>query len=453
MCPSVSSPTPRIMPDSTHGEPLPTKRNPIVVVGTTPDYVARLYQTYPEPIFFVLDPRFQGHPLLGNMDQSILLYMPLDHFEGILASVKQYLSMNGFSLRGVACFDCEYLIAASMLAQHLKIPFPPPEAITRSRNKFASRQIWRKTGLLTPQGVLASGLLETLEFFRNMAKPIVLKPVSASGSELVFLCEGEEEIAESVRIMEEQLPKRNLNPLFRPIHSNGQENPLNPCESWIAEEFVSGPEFSCDFMLQNGHVLITRETGKVRAADQTFGSVLAYTTPPSYPAGFFRDSLPHLLGKASRYLGFTWGYFMVDFIIQNGRVVLIEMTPRPGGDSIPDLVEKAAGYDILGMYMDMMSGEYQPPKRIPMPSEPFASINLFACEEGVISHIDSSKILSHPMVKALFLKKDVGDRVILPPHSYNDRLIGYCIVSLFPDWDPVLVYHQLQGLIKISLRV
>ncbi|MFH1351684.1 MAG: ATP-grasp domain-containing protein [Pseudomonadota bacterium] len=429
------------------------KRNPIVVVGTTPDYVARLHQTYPEPIFFVLDPRFKNHPLLGDVDQAILLYTPLDDFKGILGSVQRYLSLNGLSLRGVACFDCEYLIEASRLAQHLKRPFPPPEAITRTRNKFTSRQIWRETGLFTPQAILAYGPLETLEFFRNLAKPIVLKPISGSGSELIFLCESEEEVIGSVRIMEEQLPKRNLSPLFRPIRSTCRDNPINPCESWIVEEFVPGPEFSCDFILHDGHVLITRETGKVRAADQTFGSVLAYTTPPSYPENFSIDSLPHLLGKASRSLGFTWGYFMVDFIIQNGRVVLIEMAPRPGGDSIPDLVEKAAGYDILGMYMDMMSGEYPPPKRIPMPSEPFASINLFASEEGIITRIDSSKILSHPMVKALFLKKDVGDRVMLPPNNYDDRLIGYCIVSPVPNWDPVLLYNQLQGLLKISLRV
>jgi len=142
---------------------------------------------------------------------------------------------------------------------------------------------------------------------------------------------------------------------------------------------------------------------------------------------------------------------MVDFIVHNGFPVIIEMAPRPGGDSIPDLVEIATGYDLLGMHLDIMSGKFQPPKTLPVPCESFASINLYAPREGIITRLDPSRIFSLPWVKAMFLKKNVGDRIILPPEDYDNRLLGYCIISLDPNYNLTSVCQHLQSLLKISI--
>ena len=432
---------------------LSLNHDPVVVVGTTPDYVARIYRNYPQAALFILDPRFKDNPCLTDLDPSILLFAPLDHFEDVLGSLKRHLSINMLSPQGIACFDCDSLIVAGHLAQHLGMPFPSPEAIIHARNKLESRRIWTESGVACPRALIASDFKESQEFFRSVRKHVVLKPVSGSGSELLFHCTDETDIGKSVQILEEQLPRRRSNPLFKPIPGTARAAPLDPCKSWIVEEYVPGPEFSCDFLLQDGDITILRETGKVKAPDQTFGSILAYTFPPSYPGQFTVRDLSPILLKASWALGFTWGHFMVDFIIQNGHPVVLEMTPRPGGDSIPDLVKMATGYDLIGNYLDMVSGRAKNSTILPsLPSESFASIHLYAPREGIISHLDVSQVLSLPWVKGVVLKKNVGDVVKLPPHDYDNRLLGYCIVSVEPSWDMVSVHRTIQQRLRVSVE-
>ena len=425
---------------------------PVIVVGTTPDYVRKIYDKYPASVLFVLDLRFQGDPFLEGIEKSALLFSYLEDFEQTMHVVDLNLSTNNLSPQGVACFDCESLIPAARLAHHLRLPFPSLEAIVHARNKFEARNLWKKAEILTPAAAIASNLNETLDFFRCIKRTIVLKPISGSGSELLFWCRNEEEIRKSVQVMEEQLPRRKSNPLFKSIPSISGAAPVDPCKTWIAEEFIQGPEFSYDFILQDGQVQILRETGKTKASEQTFGSILAYTFPPSYPKAFSPEIFSDILKRATKSLGYNWGYFMVDFIIGHDQPTIIEISPRPGGDSIPDLIEIATGHDLIGAYLDFSTGRCPSFKRVNTYSDSFVSINIYAPGKGTITYLDASQILSQAWVKALFLKKSVGDFVTLPPDDYDNRLLGYCIIKPEPGWDPITLYHNLQKLIKIRIE-
>ena len=221
--------------------------------------------------------------------------------------------------------------------------------------------------MASPIASIASSLPETIGFFRSHGGNMVLKPLAGSGSELLFHCRDESDVTKAVTILEEELPKRRENPLFRPFPNPAGDSLIDPCSCWVAEEFISGPEFSCDFVLQDGEVFFIRETGKIKAKDKPFGSVLAYTFPPRYPAGFQKQVLKEVLKKATNSLGFDWGYFMVDYILHQGTPILIEMTPRPGGDSIPELVRAATGLDTLALYLDFVQGHFKETEE-PLPS-------------------------------------------------------------------------------------
>jgi len=402
--------------------------SPVIVVGTTPDYIAKIHKRYPESTVFLADTCHQGSTLLHTVDPAALLFVSLDNAEEALRAMDSFLGCHGLSPRGVACFDCESLQLASRVAAHFGLPFPSHDAIARCRNKFESRSHWRKEGIPSPAASLVSGPQETLAFFHEARGHIVLKPVSGSGSELLFYCRTPQEVLEAVRTMERELPRRRANALFRPIATQDGET-LDPCRVWIAEEYVPGPEFSCDFVLRNEDVVILRTTAKVKHTNQPFGSVQAYLFPAVFPRPFSLEGLCSQLERASSALGFTWGHFMVDFIIHDGHAVIIEMTPRPGGDSIPDLVETATGCDLLGMHLDIVSGS-MPEGSFPLQSRTFASINLYAPETGIIDTLDSSPILSLPWVERVIFRKSVGDRVVLPPEDYDNRLLGYCIARL-----------------------
>jgi biotin carboxylase len=421
------------------------------VVGTTPDYVYRLHKDAELPLVFLTDERFRGDSQLRAIPPSRMLFAHLDAFDAAPQKVAALLALREAKPAGVACFDCESLLLASKIASALNLPFPPRQAIVRSRNKFEARRIWTASGISSPYAALTSNVETTLLFFRAHGENIVLKPVSGSGSELLFHCTRENDVTRAVAIMEEQLPMRRSNPLFAPFPDPVQGHEIDPCRSWLAEEFVSGEEFSCDFVYQEDEIVLIRETGKVKAPDKPFGSVLAYTFPPSYPEDFKKDRLLDVLKKAVRSLGFDWGFFMVDYVVRGGLPVLIELTPRPGGDSIPDLVKTAAGRDTLNLYLRFVTRRFQHPARVSMRPQSYASINLYAPNEGTVVKLDGSAVSSLPHVKKLFFKKKEGDRIILPPKDYDNRLLGYCIVATELHTDLIAECRRLEELLVVSI--
>lgn len=425
---------------------------PVLVVGTTPDYVAKIYGKRRGSVLFLVDDRFKGDAHFTDVPSSDLLFVPLENFEETYKRTSLFLSTDNTAPRGIACFDCESLLTASRLAFLFKKRFAPWQAIARSRNKFEARRSWVSAGIASPDAVVAGNVEKTLEFLDTHGDDIVLKPLSGSGSELLFHCKSELEVREAVRVMEEELPRRKANPLFQPLADPFGSSEVDPCRSWIAEEFVAGEEFSCDFILQDGEIVLIRETGKMKDSDQPFGSVLAYTFPPLYPTAFNKDDLLEVLLMGVRALGYDWGYFMVDYVIRDGLPVLIEITPRPGGDAIPDLVMAAVGRDTLEIYLDFVTGNRPHLDAISLSPEAFASINLYAPKEGTISNIDGSKIRALPEVKLLFLKKSKGARVILPPRDYDNRLLGYCVLKLNPHSNLLSERRRIENLLDLSIR-
>ena len=425
-----------------------TESAAVLVVGTTPDYVLRLYEDIPEPLVFLTDSRFDGDPRLQDVPPESLVF---SHLEECDESILPTLSTQ-MRIAGVACFDCESLLLASRLAHGLELPFPPWQAIARARNKFEARRTWTAQGISSPYASLSSDLKETLGFFHHHGENIVLKPLSGSGSELLFHCTKEDEVRRAVEIMEEELPKRRGNPLFYPFPDPVHGHEIDPCRSWIAEEFVSGEEFSADFVYQGGEIVLIRETGKVKATDKPFGSVLAYTFPPVYPEGFRKEQLLEILKRAVQSLGFDWGFFMVDYVIRGGLPVLIELTPRPGGDSIPDLVKIGAGRYTLDLYLQFVTRKFQPPAPISQRPQSYASINLYAPKEGTIVKLDGERIRKLPHVRSIFFKKKVGECVILPPRDYDNRLLGYCIVATAPGTDLIEECRRLEKLLVVSIE-
>jgi len=423
----------------------------VLIVGTTPDYVVKLYEGYSGSLLFLTDRRFQQDPLLKKLSPSSLIFAPLQNPEVACRRTHDFLKARAAALAGIACFDCDSLLLASRLGSELGQRFPDWETVVRCRSKFESKKTWTGRGVASPTASIASSLQETIAFFKSHGENLVLKPLAGSGSELLFHCTEESAVTRAVAILEEELPKRKANPLFRPFPNPAGDSFIDPCSCWVAEEYISGPEFSCDFVLQDNEVFFIRETGKIKATDKPFGSVLAYTFPPRYPAGFQKQVLKGVLKKATNSLGFDWGYFMVDYILHEGTPILIEMTPRPGGDSIPELVRAATGLDTLALYLDFVQGHFKEPQGLPLPPESFASLNFFAPREGKIQVLDGREVRACPHVRKLFFKKHAGDRVILPPKDYDNRLLGYCIIEAKPGLDLVAETLRLQQLIEVRI--
>ncbi len=422
----------------------------IIVVGTTLDYVTRIQkEEKTKNLLFLLDSRFKNSGELAVTENSHFIFADLENHNETLRLLENYVSGKDYKFY-FACFDCETLYLASRLAEYFNCPFPSPDAVLKSRNKFVSSRSWMKEGVATPECALASDLEESLWFFGRYNENVVLKPLTGSGSELVFHCTDSQDIINAVEILKTQLERRRGNPLFARTMDQLTGEMIDPCRLWIIEEFIDGPEYSCDFFMDNDSVHIIRETGKIKDSIYPFGTVSGYTIPPYYPDIKVKEDIKSSMKNAAAALGFTWGYFMADFIVSDNRINIIELTPRPGGDSLPELIRESTGADIIKTYLDIMSGDTDILGNFPEPSGNYASVHIFSDREGIIADINTEDITNDPRTRLLLLKKNRGDRVSLPPDDYDNRLIGYCVISKNADDSSLMMCQDIQNRIKIK---
>jgi hypothetical protein len=115
-------------------------------------------------------------------------------------------------------------------------------------------------------------------------------------------------------------------------------------------------------------------------------------------------------------------------------------------------VSAATGVDTLALYLDFVQGRFKEPEDLHLARESFASLNFFAPREGRIEVLDGTKVRACSHVRKLFFKKKAGDRVILPPKDYDNRLLGYCVIEAKPGLDLVLETRRLEQMIEVRIE-
>ena len=299
----------------------------VLVVGTTPDYVYDISQNSPERAVFLTDISLKGKSFEVVPDE---IYCNLSDYKATLIKLRQYISANNYHITGLTCFDCESLKLAAFLAEKLSLPYPDMEAVTVARDKNLAKELFQENGLPTGAFALVDNFEDAKDFFLSNHSDCVIKPVSGSGSELVFRCQDVDSLKNAVEFISEQLSGKKSNRMYADFDG-----------SVIIEAYHQGREFSCDAVESNGNVQILRVTEKIFLKDAPLGTVRAYVYPAHLPEEFPLKSLKKMIHQAATTLGISGVIFMTDFIVGRNGAVILEITPRPGGDCLPELIWNA----------------------------------------------------------------------------------------------------------------
>lgn len=390
----------------------------ILVVGTTSDYIDWIRRIRPGGALFITDPPVRQHaeePAPGP-DEELLT--DLSDPNGALAALAEFLGLRKILPAAVACFDCESMALAALIAEELSLAYPSLEAVGNCRDKSLSKRIWQEAGVPCPRSAIVRSEDAAARFFREEKGSCVLKPLSGSGSELVFRCDDEQECRRAFRELARGLGERSRNRLFNSPESAGP--------AVLAETFIRGEEFSCDFVLDNGQASIIRLARKIPDENAPFGTTGGYVVPGELPPGTAPGELRELLARSAGLLGITRSICMVDFLVGEGGIFLLELSPRPGGDCLPHLLRSAHGMDMLSLALDFAGGrEVRPPEWENTP--PHAGLRLSARRSGILQGIDASRLTGDPRVCELHLSRKQGHRITLPPEDYDTRWLGHVI--------------------------
>jgi biotin carboxylase len=322
------------------------------------------------------------------------------------------------------CYDCESLGLAADLAKRFALPFPDPAAVRVSRNKFLSKQVWHKAEIPCPRTAAVRNLADALKFMAQTTKPVIIKPMTGSGSELVFKCENRSDCSRAIDLIDRKLAAHPNIRMYRPEKCGMLR--MDPHHEFVIETLIEGREYSCDFVLDNDQVEIIRLALKILARDQSAGTTRAYVLPSRLPESLQIDALRLQLRNAAWALGLKRALCMVDFIVHESVAYLLEMTPRPGGDCLPQTIFQSCGLDMLRLALDFAEGK---PIDLPPASSwvKMVGLRLMAKKSGIIKNIGDRALRQDSRVKESHLKRRPGQRVVLPPDDYESRLLGHVI--------------------------
>ena len=389
----------------------------VLVVGTTPDYVELLRSQHPRRCLFLTESGLRQRAVEPQPGEEEEVLFRWEEQQSAFEALRQHGDRHEIHIEGVACFDCESMPLASLIAARLGLPYPLSEAVARCRNKAEMRRCWQATGTPCPRSVDARGPDEAVRFFRENNGPCVLKPLTGSGSELVFRVDNEAECRRAFGQIVAGVAARRGDPLYRLCE---KEPP-----SVQVEECVAGDEFSCDFLIDAGLVQILRVARKHPRRGGPFGTIGAYEIetdrhPPCQDSRLGPDLL-----RAATALGIDRGICMVDFIVRDGRPVFLELTPRCGGDCLPSLLRIACGLDVLGLALRFSAGSVASP--VTRAVEPAVALRLFADACGTLEQADATALAADPRVVCVELTKKPGSQVRLPPADYDSWVLGHVV--------------------------
>jgi len=420
----------------------------ILVVGTTPDYVALMRENYLARVVFITDEKWATSDAPAESTRNEVFW-DLSDYDGAMDRLDRFLADTNVAVSGIACFDCESMELASLVAARLGRDFISPECVRLIRNKYLTREVWRKHRLPSPAAEIVYTQNDVVSFFDRVHGPVVLKPISGSGSEFVFKCTTRSECSRAFMTIKSRL---TYPPDERMYPDGSRTSPqYNPRTSFVVEEFVEGEEFSCDFVVDGDSTKMLRIAEKVIARDQAFGTTLAYIIPGRMPDGVDIAELERIAGASARSLGIERSVCMLDFMIRDGKPVLIELSPRPGGDCLPYLMLWSGNFDILAYTLNFAEG-------IPCSTpdyaiwKPHVGLRLLAEQEGTISELAEQAVSADSRVREVKLKRTAGHRIVLPPFDYDSRSLGRVIFRPDANVDILTQCSEIRGKLRVNMR-
>jgi biotin carboxylase len=422
---------------------------PIIVVGTTSDYIDLIRRGHSGRAIFMTDTEERARAIESAPGMREEVLCNLEDIKGAVAALKTHLHAWDMQPAGIACFDCESLELAACIARAFALPFTSPEAISACRNKFSSKKIWRANSLPCPPARIIRSPSEIPELLKHFSLPVIIKPLTGSGSELVFKCDSEEDCRRALITMQNRLADHRDTRMYKP-GKNGLSR-MDGRREFVVEAFIEGDEFSCDIIIEESQIQMIRTAAKLPAPDQTIGTTLAYQVPAQLPEELDQPLFERQLKIAAHALGIKRAICMVDFIVRDARPYFLELTPRPGGDCLFWLIRESCGLDMLGLVLDFAAGL---PLRVPQASDwkALAGVRFFATTAGTVRSVDVSGIEQDDRILSYYLKARPGYRVTLPPDDYDSRILGHAVFEPHGNQSLLLQCRQIGAGLSVKME-
>lgn len=342
-------------------------------------------------------------------------YHPLSYLETgeVLALFKSLNAVQILSVASDASIRCQSFVQGEMGLPGISaevIDFFTDKSVYKARLKKIEAEY-------IPESAVCSGNGFLEHFFERFPNGIVIKPRNGSGS-------------------------ANVTHLASADALKAFEWKGKPGD-YLAEEFIEGAEAGGDILVYGGEVVFYHPTcKKVNRHQVPYSHVMLkenWSTPFILP----------FLNKLIRSLTLPDGIYNVDIIVQGNRPFLIDISPRMGGNCIPDLVHLSTGVNEWEFMIDLWMGR-KPASIQPQWKRSHGVYVIGVDREGVVDEVVVNK---HPFadhITEIFWKASPGQQV--QAFTQGGRHLGYVIYHASSDEELLELQNKIESFPWVKLR-
>jgi biotin carboxylase len=280
------------------------------------------------------------------------------------------------------------VVAADLLAKCMGLPHNDPERMVFARNKQSMRRSFEAAGIPQPRVLATVGFSDSSPLDWQVVRyPVIVKPVDMASSLFVRKCSNREEV------------ERTLADIFQFERSFITNYAFE--RRALVEEFIDGPEFSLECIVDMGvlrQILLTKKYVSPFPGCFEIGHVSGLDMPSRHA-----QKLRSIATTIAGCWGMAKGVMHIELKMTDEAIHVIEAAARVPGCRISELVELRYGVSIEEAYVRLRAGmAWDPPAPQASPAE-FVGIRFDFNERVqaeaspsltvVKSHYDASHVL------------------------------------------------------------
>ena len=239
-------------------------------------------------------------------------------------------------LAGVTSSSEYFVSTAARIARRLRLAGPSPVAVRECRDKFRQRRRLERAGVPMPAFRRATSIKSAVHAAQELGVPVIVKPVSGSGSVGVKLCVRLDEVgAHAAQLLNQRQNERGT-PVPRRI---------------LVESVASGQEYSVETFDLKVIGITRKYLGPLPDFVEVGHDFPAQLSPDTAKA------IESIAQQSLEALSLGWGAAHIELRLAESGPQIIEVNPRLAGGYIPELVRLARGIDLISETIVRVAGE------------------------------------------------------------------------------------------------
>ena len=235
------------------------------------------------------------------------------------------------------------MLTVNYVAEKLGLPGNSMECTEISTNNYAMRKAFQKAGVPVP-GFREADQTTKPEALTDLKLPVIVKPTDRSGSRGITKVTEWGQLADALQASVENSFEKKA----------------------IIEEYLNGPEYSCECISFRGMHHFLAVTKKYTTGEPHF--IETGHLEPAPLSEEQREAIKKAVFAGLDALKVENGASHTEFKLEGNEIRIIEIGARMGGDCIgSDLVELSTGYDFVRMVIDVASGRRPTLERVREP--------------------------------------------------------------------------------------